>query len=749
MRPKYFRCLSALASILSSAVLMGQETELLIRFKNPTTQAEAASASSEIESAATIQDAQDARETFIKSLLDGFNQDVSQSGSFSAAIQAVGGGELTVMPNTDGYIQENSRIQVFAAAASQSLVITPKAGNDGAIATIVAQIKDSTDVEYVELPFIQGFPIEVPVFSTPQASNSETWARDRIGADRIGTTYTGRGVKVAVLDSGILQSHPDFQGRSVGTGVSFTATSPTSDTIGHGTFVAGIIGGNRVGIAKNATLIPYQIFAAGRRSSLEPMKAFERALGDGVDIVNMSIGMPYVGSRGKISVLLNAWNDAFEKAKLANVIHVSAAGNHEDKEIQAQYNALGLGQDFGDVLLPGGSTKTICVAATTQGTSNPNADFSRPISGVDNRTVRPVDISAPGQDVFSATVNGGYSTSSGTSFATPYVTGAMALLREKNPRITQEEALSLLRSTAKPLSNRNRQGAGLLDLPTLLGGIVPPPDPKILPIDDKSHNERIARLDKNIGSLTDIRNYWARRVGRSVDTITIDPKAMEELKFLRTEVPRLQREIVRLNNNRPDLKGTIPFPDSGAPKTPVPEPPDEVAKALTNLSQNLVDTNKSMKDFVVTTTKSVEGLEEAHNNLLALLVFSFEPTSIIKAPSDVTTAGNGPKIKLPKGTKVRVLTGSKPDNAKMVYIQFLTKSTDDKTKGSPVLNVGMTLASNIESASSDAKVKPTPADAKVKPTPADTKVKPAPADTKVKPAPADATVKPAPADNKQ
>ena len=121
--------------------------------------------------------------------------------------------------------------------------------------------------------------------------NSAPHVGARLAAD---LGYTGSGVSVAVIDTGVDASHPDLAGRVSG-GHNFVGPGGPDDTNGHGTQVAGIIasGGAAPGVAPGATILPYKVSEDGESVSSDVIaRAIARASADGADVINISLGIP-------------------------------------------------------------------------------------------------------------------------------------------------------------------------------------------------------------------------------------------------------------------------------------------------------------------------------------------------------------------------------------------------------------------------------------------------------------------------
>jgi len=233
--------------------------------------------------------------------------------------------------------------------------------------------------------------------------------------------FTGHGVTVAVVDTGVDLSHTGLAGHVIA-GPDFIVdpsgnTPVTGDAYGHGTHVAGIIAANDspsggLGGAPGATILAVRVLDQnGSGSSLTVAQGIEWAAQDGAKVINLSLG-----ESGCDSIIGQAMVDAHT----AGVVVAAAAGNSDNNLLfsPAGYNA-----------------EDIAVAATTQ--SGQKAGFSN-FGGF-------VAIAAPGENVLSTCAytpscigsptpsNTAYNTLSGTSMATPFVSAAAALVKEECP----------------------------------------------------------------------------------------------------------------------------------------------------------------------------------------------------------------------------------------------------------------------------------------------------------------------------
>ncbi len=222
---------------------------------------------------------------------------------------------------------------------------------------------------------------------------------------------TGRGVKVAVLDTGIDRDHPDLVANLKG-GVNFVSRSPRlpadptawDDDNGHGTFVAGVIAAadnsaGVIGVAPEAWVYAVKVIDwRGRGYESWVIAGIEWAVANGMQVISMSLGSPQESQ---------ALHDAVHRAYESGVLVVAAAGNSGDGVAATD-----------EVEYPARYPCVIAVGAVDSSGAVPEWSSSGPA----------VELSAPGVDVYSTWAGGGYYTASGTSAATPHVSGVAALV---------------------------------------------------------------------------------------------------------------------------------------------------------------------------------------------------------------------------------------------------------------------------------------------------------------------------------
>ncbi|MBX3015380.1 MAG: S8 family peptidase [Caldilineaceae bacterium] len=278
------------------------------------------------------------------------------------------------------------------------------------------------------------------------------WNMSLVNAPAAWRYATGRGVKVAILDTGIDTNHPDL---AVAGGVSFVpGVSSWDDDHGHGTHCAGIAGARNnntgvVGVAPRCSLYAVKVLnsvGAGQLSWI--LAGMGWAATNKMQVVSMSLGSN-VSTPDATCVV--AYQRAADLIAQQGGIIVAAAGNNGRDP-----NNPWVGQ-------PARCPGFMAVAAVDR--NRALADFSSrgPASLSE---LRGVEIAAPGVSVQSTWPGGGYRALSGTSMACPHVAGAAALLKELHPNWTPMQIRRHLKSTASDLGvpgNDPGFGAGLLN----------------------------------------------------------------------------------------------------------------------------------------------------------------------------------------------------------------------------------------------------------------------------------------------
>ena len=314
----------------------------------------------------------------------------------------------------------------------------------------------------LELELPEGEAMEVA--SEPPVAG-QTWGLERIGAGRVQDELgiTGKGVRVAVLDTGVDADHPDLAGALVtddpadpthpGGWIEFDESgapvaSEPHDSDTHGTHVSGTIlgadaSGTRIGVAPDAELMAGLVIPsgsgtlaqvlAGMQWAIEPFDASGRPAGRPADVVSMSLG-----AEGHATEFIDVTRNIY----LAGVVPSFAIGNEcfvgASSSPGNVYEAIAVGATDRDENVADFS----CGEDVVTEDAWPNAPESWP------REYVVPDVSAPGVDVYSSVPDGQWGTNSGTSMATPHVSGAIALMLQARPDLTVDDTLATLAGTA-------------------------------------------------------------------------------------------------------------------------------------------------------------------------------------------------------------------------------------------------------------------------------------------------------------
>ncbi|MFG2502570.1 type VII secretion-associated serine protease mycosin [Streptomyces sp. NPDC048441] len=269
------------------------------------------------------------------------------------------------------------------------------------------------------------------------------WSLQRVLLDELWRQSTGKGVRVAVIDTGVDVKNPQLKsavdvsrGRNLlrknlkddnGDKIKRGKENGTTDTVGHGTRVAGIIaarpakGTGFVGLAPDATLIPIQQNDAEGHGTAETLAAaINYAVAADADVINISQD---TANAVKPTPILK---QAVDKALSHEKVIVASAGND------------GVGGNVKPTY-PASYEGVLAVAASDR--NNERAPFSQ--SG------KWVGVAAPGVDMISTVPLGGHCSDNGTSFSAPYVAGVAALIKSKHPGWTSRQITAQIKQTAE------------------------------------------------------------------------------------------------------------------------------------------------------------------------------------------------------------------------------------------------------------------------------------------------------------
>ncbi|MER5832013.1 type VII secretion-associated serine protease mycosin [Streptomyces sp. NPDC002130] len=269
------------------------------------------------------------------------------------------------------------------------------------------------------------------------------WSLQRVLLDELWSQSTGKGMRVAVIDTGVDVTNPQLtdavdvkSGRNLlpknlkdddGNPIERGKENGTTDTVGHGTKVAGIIaarpakGTGFVGLAPDATIIPIQQNDAEGNGDVGTLTdAIRYAIRAGADVINIS------QDTTKPMTSTSDLKLAIDQALDQKIVVVASAGND------------GLGGNVKETY-PASYEGVLAVAASDR--NNERASFSQ--SG------EFVGVAAPGVDMISTVPKGGHCSDNGTSFSAPYVAGLAALIKAKHPDWTARQIVAQIEQTAE------------------------------------------------------------------------------------------------------------------------------------------------------------------------------------------------------------------------------------------------------------------------------------------------------------
>jgi aqualysin 1 len=333
-------------------------------------------------------------------------------------------------------------------ARGGTILYTYNAALNGFAATLpekaLAAIERNPNISYIE-------PDQIVSINNQQTN--ATWGLDRIDQRNLplngiyNYNVTGSGVRAYIIDTGIRGSHNEFSGR-MGNGYS-SIGGGTGDCNGHGTHVAGTVGGTVYGVAKGVTLHPIRVLDCNGSGTISGVIA-------GVDWVTSNHIKPAVANMSLGGSASTSLDNAVRNSVNAGVTYVVAAGN-------SNANACNYS--------PARVAEALTVGSTTS--SDSRSSFSNRGSCV--------DIFAPGSSITSAwhTSDSATNTISGTSMASPHVAGVAALYLQNNPSASPSQVFNAVinNATSGVLSNIGSGSPNLLVYSLFDGGSDPGPDP--------------------------------------------------------------------------------------------------------------------------------------------------------------------------------------------------------------------------------------------------------------------------------
>jgi len=310
---------------------------------------------------------------------------------------------------------------------------------DSALKGFAIYLPDTAGTAFIEAmkknPQVLSVENDTVVNIDATTQTNPDWGLDRIDqkALPLNSTYsysqTGTGTTAYIVDTGILSTHQEFSGRVLSGYTAISDGNGTTDCNGHGTHVAGTVGGTTYGVAKNVKLVPVRILGCdGSGASSNVIAGLDWILKNGSKpaVVNMSLGG--AASSSLDSAVENLYNNGY--------VMVVAAGNSNTDACTSS---------------PARTSNAITVAATDN--TDTRASYSNYGSCV--------DIFAPGSQINSSWIGSNTATKvlNGTSMATPHVAGVVAELLQSTPTATPQTITSNLLNQATSDVVKNPSGS--------------------------------------------------------------------------------------------------------------------------------------------------------------------------------------------------------------------------------------------------------------------------------------------------
>lgn len=389
---------------------------------------------------------------------------LASAGDEAAQYVVGGGGDVgTVFEGTEFSVRH-------VLADGNVVVVTGPAGAGDTLADTSGITAVSRDVEVeLELPEVDAEDASTP--GDDAELRDLQWDNDLLETGTAHETTTGKGARIAIIDTGIDLDHPDLGNVNEDLGAAFVANDDVpevgpGDSGYHGTHCAGIAAATGeagvVGVAPDAELVPVRVFPAdGGATFGDILKGIDYAAEIGADVANFSLGIPGVQEPGvEVNQLRSNVQKVFQSAVRRGTVITGSAGNDSGNLQQgggltlpnsvpavitvsatSPADTLSFYSNYGtsdiDVAAPGGWYETI---PRTVGETGEPGDIPYPFNGV--LSTWPTDLS-------SSVGLTGYDCISGTSMAAPQVAGLVGLVRALDPSLNANQVESVIKQGAE------------------------------------------------------------------------------------------------------------------------------------------------------------------------------------------------------------------------------------------------------------------------------------------------------------
>jgi subtilisin family serine protease len=294
---------------------------------------------------------------------------------------------------------------------------------------------------------------DVGLTGAPFADTNEfTWGLAAVGAHR--SAFSGRSIRVAVLDTGLDLDHPDFAGRNI-TPKSFVPNETVDDRQGHGTHTAGTIAGPKVsnigrryGVAPDVELFVGKVLDdSGSGRELDILEGINWAIDNKCVVISMSLGRPVAPGEKSDPMYEEVGSAALREGSLI----IAAAGNESARDF-GHIAPVGAPANAPSIMAVAAVDPTLKVASFSCGGINPEGGE--------------VNVSGPGVSVYSSFLRPQLSrVLQGTSMACPHVSGIAALWAESDPSLRGDKLWKALERSARELGSIRDFGRGLIVAP--------------------------------------------------------------------------------------------------------------------------------------------------------------------------------------------------------------------------------------------------------------------------------------------